>query len=254
VGRKRVLIAKTGDTLDSVRERLGDFDWMFLRFCEGVEAEVVDVPRRPEDLPDPRGLDGLIITGSPHSVTRREPWAERLAEWSARAVELGVPTLGVCYGHQLLGYALGGEVQKNDRRFELGTIEVELTEAGRAEPILGGLAPGEGRLPFFSVHGDVVTRLPDGAVCLARNAVADHQAFAWRDHVRTVQFHPEITPEIGALYVEGRAPLLAADARRRGTDPEAELAEVRAGLRPTPLGPALIQRFLAHYVRKESPQ
>lgn len=245
---KRLLIAKTGDTMPSVRDAVGDYDAMFCAHLDGVEAIVVQAHRTPDALPDPSSIDGLIITGSPHSVTQREPWAEALAVWARRVVDAEVPTLGVCYGHQLLAYALGGSVVKNPKQYTLGTVTVQLTDAGRQDELLGALDAGAGALEFQAVHGDVVDQIPAGAVRLATADFDVNQAFAIGDHVRTVQFHPEFTKPVMALYLEGRRGLIEADATRRGIDPAQRVDEIRDGLRDTPAGPALLRRFVTNMV------
>ena len=98
------------------------------------------------------------------------------------------------------------------------------------------------------MHGDIVSRLPEGAQCLASNEVCVNQAFKIDDHVRAVQFHPEFTEEVIVHYVEGRSDRVRADAARRGLDQEARVEGVRSGLRPTPHGPQLLRRFVQHFV------
>ncbi len=59
-----------------------------------------------------------------------------------------------------------------------------------------------------------------------------------------MQFHPELTRPLMEMYVQARQSHVREDAERRGVDPEAALAAVRAGLRETPSGPALLRRFV----------
>lgn len=244
---KPLLIVKTGDTIPTIRAQLGDYDWMFLRYL-GDQPTVVVAAHEGEALPDPASVAGVIITGSPSSVTDPEPWVAPLAEWSRRLVDSGTPTLGVCYGHQLLAQALGGEVAVNPACYEIGTISVDLTDAGRADPLFGWLAQDTPSLSFNAVHADIVTALPPGAVRLASNEASVNQAFKIGDRVWTVQFHPEFSDDVMRMYVDGRAHMVRGDAERRGLDPEARLAEVAAGVRTTPCGPALLERFVHEVV------
>lgn len=67
---------------------------------------------------------GVIVTGSHDMVTQHARWSERTAEWLLKAVRAAVPTLGICYGHQLLAYACGGKVGDNPEGLEFGTVVV----------------------------------------------------------------------------------------------------------------------------------
>lgn len=243
--RLRLTIVKTGDTLPPIIERWGDFDRMFLSAMPelGLLPEVLEVHRGAE-LPAPGDVEAVIITGSPASVTRREPWAERLAAWAREVVAEERFLLGVCYGHQLLAHAIGGEVVESRAGYEVGTIDVELTDPGLEDPLLGAVARGSRRVPFHSTHQDAVTTLGGGAVVLARTDRTPIQAFRVGPRAWGVQFHPEMTGGILRAYVEGRAQVIRDDARRRDLAPEAELERVRASIAETPHGPRLLQRFI----------
>lgn len=241
----RLLIVKTGDTLDAVRASVGDFDAMFRRAVEGLVADVTVVPaHRDAPLPASGDFDATIVTGSPSSVTAREPWAERLGAWMAEAVAADRWLLGVCYGHQLLAAATGGAVERNPRGYEVGTIEVELTAEGEGDPLLGAIATGRRVLAFHSTHMDVVTALPRGARRLASTAMTEVQAFALGERAYGVQFHPEFDRPTIALYVEGRAGLIARDAEERGAPVASALERARRSVRDTPDGQALLEAFI----------
>src|SRR5262245_61079370 len=90
-----------------------------------------------DPLPAPESPAGVVVTGSSAMVSHREPWSELTAEWLARAVELGTPVLGICYGHQLLAHALGGAVGRNPRGREIGTVEVRSLLPGQQDPLFG---------------------------------------------------------------------------------------------------------------------
>jgi len=251
VSSKPLLIAKTGDTVESIRQRHGDYDYWFGQHCGGVETIVVQAHKAPKDLPSPKDLAGVIITGSPHSVTEPEEWTNLLADWIVNAVEEGLPILGVCYGHQIIAHAFGGEVIRNPTQYEIGSIEIELTKAGQQDKLLGSLKPDATHLSFNAVHGDVVSRLPKGAIRLASNEASVNQAFRFRSHVWAVQFHPEFSEDVMKLYLTARADNVREDAKRRGIDPDALVSEVQENIRDTPSGPKLIQEFVHMIVETE---
>lgn len=245
IAKKRLYIIKTGDTLDSVKASAGDFHQMFLEQLGelGVDARVVQA-HKEEALPSVDEVDILLVTGSPHSVIDRPGWSERTGTLLAEAVSANKWVLGVCYGHQLLAQAMGGVVEKNPQGYEVGTIQVELTEAGKSDPLFQAIARGEPTLSFNSTHSDAVMRAPVGARVLASTKATEVQAFAIGERAWGVQFHPEFTPEIMALYVEGRTPLIEKNARAFGLDPAAEIARAKRSVHATPAGKALLRSFV----------
>jgi len=246
--RKPLLIAKTGDTVDAIRQVFGDYDRWFAAHVNYLDVHVVEVHKPPNQLPLAQDLAGIIITGSPHSVTEPEDWTHSFSDWMVGAIDDGVPCLGVCYGHQIIGHAFGGEVIRNPIKYEIGTIDVELTEEGQQDPLLGQLQPGARTLAFNAVHADIVSQLPKGAVRLASNTVCVNQAFRFRDYVWAVQFHPEFSTEVMKHYLQHRDSNVRDDARRRDVDPDQAVREASDSIRETPLGPKLINDFVQRYV------
>lgn len=216
-----LLILKVGDAEASVRARHGDFEDYFRRglALEGDPPLVVVDPRAGAAPPDPGDLAGVVVTGSGSMVTDDEPWSVATERWLADAVTAELPVLGVCYGHQLLARALGGEVAWNPRGREIGTVDVELAPAAARDALLRGL---ESPLAVQATHSQSVTRLPAGAEPLAGNAHDPHQAFRAGARAWGVQFHPEFTAEVVRGYLEARREACAAE----GIDVDALLATV----------------------------
>lgn len=213
-----LLILKLGGTSDATAEALGDFEhWI----ADGLAAPdlplcVLD-PRRGDALPDPGAVAGVVMTGSHAMVTDRAAWSERVAAWLRDAVPAGVPTLGICYGHQLLADALGGEAGNHAGGLELGTVQVQRLPAAQDDALFCALPD---HFPAQAVHRQSALRLPPGAVPLAANAWEAHQAFRIGERAWGVQFHPEFSVQAMQTYVAQ----LGADAPtppRVGDTPEA---------------------------------
>jgi len=125
---------------------------------------------------------GIVLSGGPASVY--EPGAPTL---NPTVLDLGVPVLGICYGMQILGRALGATIDRSERR-EYGLAELD---CDRASPLFAGL---DAREPVWMSHGDSMHDLPPGARSLATSAGSPVCAFAEpARRVFGLQFHPEVS-------------------------------------------------------------
>ena len=229
------LILETGQPVPSMRRHGGFPHW--IRVAAGLrdgDAQVVNV-ETGDALPDAGGFAGAIVTGSAAMVTDRHDWSERGAAWLRDAAHAGVPLLGICYGHQLLAHALGGEIGDNPNGREMGTVEVELAPAAADDPLFADLPV---RFNAQATHLQSVLRAPEGIVVLARNAHDACHAFRWRGHAWGVQFHPEFSAMHMRGYVRARTAALA----REGTCPRA-LAD---GVSAAPHARRVLRRFVRH--------
>ena len=186
----RVLLIQSGQVTPALAERFGEFDRWFVRALEGSHVGWTVVrPFRGEALPDASAFDAVLMTGALESVTDGARWMPEAERWIRATVESGAPFLGVCFGHQALAHSFGAKVARNPTGLELGTREVELTQQGRADPLLGSLPA---RFVAHQTHEDAVLVLPPGLRRLARNDSSPVQAFAAGRRAWGVQFHPEM--------------------------------------------------------------
>ncbi|ADO74068.1 glutamine amidotransferase [Stigmatella aurantiaca] len=243
---KTVVLLKAGDAALPVRLTAGDYDRWFLQTLglSGYRFDVIPAHQGAKLPADVSGYDAVMMTGSPLSVTRLEPWMERAAAFMMGAADRGIPVLGVCFGHQLLAHAHGGRVDRNPLGREIGTVEVLLTDPGREDPLFHGLPV---RLAVQATHEDIVVEPPSGATVLAGNANTAVQALAFRPHVRGVQFHPEVQPSTMRALIEARAERLEAEAIARGQPPGERVPRLLAGIQPTPAGPQILTNFLERF-------
>jgi len=129
---------------------------------------------------------------SPHDLDNY-PFLHAEADFLRQALDLKVPILGLCLGHQLLADILGGEVEVGQQ--EVGWLPVQLNEAGTKDPLFNGVPP---EFFPFHYHTEQVTTLPPGATVLATSPLCPVQAFRYgQAPVWGVQFHPEINPQRG---------------------------------------------------------
>ena len=138
---------------------------------------------------------GLVVMGGPMSVHDDLAWLAEERALLRRAVEAGLPVLGVCLGAQQLAAALGAPVLEGPAP-EYGVGEVHLTTAAISDPVLG---PAPTPLPCVHWHGDTFG-LPEGAGRLAGNAAYENQAFRFGDRAYGLQFHVEVTASLVAHW------------------------------------------------------
>ncbi len=217
---KPILIVKAGTTFTRVAPVLGDFEhWT----AGGMGLSLDEVLLWRADAAEPPPADGafsgVVVTGSHAMVTDREAWSERIADWIPHLIEKRIPFLGLCYGHQLLAQAMGGEVGPHPRGKEIGTVAVRVNAAGREDVLFGGLPP---EFSAHTTHAQSVLRLPPGAVLLGGNDFEPHHAFRVGDCAWGVQFHPEYDARTMVAYIEEQSREL----ERAGIDVAALLAAV----------------------------
>lgn len=236
--RPPVLLIQTGTAPDPIKETHGDLSVWF-RDALGLEHTAIQVVEvyLGDELPPPDPRRVAVITGSWDMVTDKLPWSEKTAEWIRQAMAIGMPLFGVCYGHQLMAYALGGEVDYHPRGREMGCMTVTLTDAGREDPLTAWLDP------YFSAHLthlQTVTVLPPGAQRLASSAHDKNQVIRYAPHAVSTQFHPEFTPAILSTMITVRHAALL----REGENPEA----MRSALADAANARQLLKNFIFQHV------
>lgn len=179
--------------------------------------------------PLPASLDGygaLIVLGGPMSAYDDEaaPWLPAVVELMRSGVRTGIPTLGICLGAQLLGRASGGEVRRGPFGPELGLCRMRLAPDAATDPLLGGVDPEQLVVQW---HWDEVSVLPPGAVALAASPAYPHQAFRLGERAWGLQFHPEATAELVAVWAEHDGTSLREAGRRPAEVVAAVAAEAR---------------------------
>jgi GMP synthase (glutamine-hydrolysing) len=231
----RFLIVETGQPVASMRRHGGFPHWIRVAAGLARDGAAVANVEAGDALPDPARFAGVIVTGSGAMVTDRHPWSERSAAWLRDAVHADAPVFGICYGHQLLAHALGGEVGDNPAGREMGTVQVQLEDAACADPLFGGLPQ---RFAAQATHLQTVLRAPEGAVKLASSALDGCHAFRWGRRAWGVQFHPEFSGTHMRGYVHARREALRAEGHCPAT--------LSRKIAPTPHARRVLRRFVRH--------
>lgn len=152
------------------------------------DATAGQLPAHPQDC------DGYLVSGSRHGAYEPWPWIAPLEQRLRDIVAAGRPLVGICFGHQVLAQALGGEVRQAAQGWGLGikAYTVTTTEAFMQPPLA--------RVHVPVCHQDQVTRLPPAARVLAASEHCPCFAVRYTEHALGIQGHPEFSPDyLGAL-------------------------------------------------------
>lgn len=229
----KIGILQTGQSPEVLRGTLGDYPDLFMHLLTDAGFDFatwhVEAMEFPASIHD---ADGWLITGSRHGVYEDHPFIPPLEQFVRDALGAGLPVVGICFGHQIMAQALGGQVAKFEGGWAVGAQEYDFNGA---------------RLTLNAWHQDQVITPPEGAQVLASNAFCAYAALGYGAHGYSVQAHPEFED----AFIQGLI-----DTRGRGVvpDPLLRAAEDRqGGARHSDKIAARIARHFKTHARKSAP-
>lgn len=218
-----------------------------LRFRQGLGLEpdqlrVFDLLQGAPPLSLLESGDAVLVGGSgDHSVVRGGPWLAGALGAMETLHERSIPTFGSCWGFQALAKALGGRVVTDHALAEVGVLPLELTDAGRRDPVFSPLGSP---FPVVMGHEDIVTDLPPGAVSLASSSTIENEALVFSGKpIYATQFHAELDRDDLVQRIAAYPPYLKLTGAR-------SIEEFRAITPETPGSASLLRRFVDEVVEK----
>lgn len=207
----KIAVLETGVPPDPLAERFGSYPDMFGALLgPGFDLETYDAQNGA--LPAAGAHEAYLITGSPAGVYDALPWIPPLVDFIRAAGDAKM--IGVCFGHQVMAQALGGEVIKSPKGWGAGLQNYDV------------MAPqqwtnGERCIAVPASHQDQVVVQPPRTEVVAASAFTPFAALAWTDRPAvSFQFHPEFSPAYAKALIEMRFD--------RVNDAEAALASLDA--------------------------
>ncbi len=189
---KTIGILQTGKNHEELAQQYGTYAEMLEALIDSNEKlfefktfEILD-----EDFPKNQlECDGWIITGSKHGVYEDLAWIKRLSQLINDIYDAGKPLLGVCFGHQIIAQALGGDVEKSQKGWGLGLHAYRIDNK---PTYMTNLAE---QITLNICHQDQVVRPPQAAIVYAQSDFCECAGFYIKDKVLTIQAHPEFLVE-----------------------------------------------------------
>lgn len=133
------------------------------------------------------------------SASDTYPWINRLVAYTKSVLaQTRVRIIGVCFGHQIVGRALGSIVTCSPLGFEISVCKVDLTETGKS------LFDGHDSLQIMQMHRDIVVACPQGVKLLGSSPLCENQGMYIKRRLITVQAHPEFKDDIMQEIIEVR--------------------------------------------------
>jgi len=129
--------------------------------------------------------EGWLITGSRHGVYENLDWMLPLQEFIRELAAAELPLIGVCFGHQIIAQALGGEVVKSEKGWVVGLHRYQIEQQHswmRDSPRQAGI---------YAFHQDQVVQLPDNAQVFLSSEFCPYAGLSYGKSIISVQAHPE---------------------------------------------------------------
>ncbi|KAI4299176.1 hypothetical protein L6164_032659 [Bauhinia variegata] len=196
MGGKKFAVLLCAEDTEYVRKKYGGYFGVFVRML-AEEGETWDWYRVssgefPED--DELGFyDGFVITGSCSDAHGNDAWIHDLLAILKKLDSMKKKILGICFGHQILGRAVGGKVSRSSTGWDIGVRTVTLSSSS---PLALSSLKLPSKLSIIECHRDEVRELPAKAEVIAWSDKTGVEMFRYGDHIMGIQGHPEYTKDI----------------------------------------------------------
>lgn len=184
--------------------------------------------------PSVEACDAYIVSGSRRSVYEDVAWIARLSDFLRALQSARRRAVGICFGHQLIGQALGGRTEKARQGWGLGRHVAQVVESR------DWMQPAAASYALYAVHQDQVTSLPPGARRLASSAHCENAMFDVDGLFLGVQAHPEFVHDYAHAITENK----------RGHVPDAVIEKALPSF-AEPIDGALIARWIAAFLSSD---
>jgi GMP synthase (glutamine-hydrolysing) len=197
----KIGLLQCDSVLDSLQGKHGNYPAMFRDLFKSVDDSIeitifnVIEGEYPEDI---HAFDGYVTTGSRYGAEDDLPWINELITFVQRLYRENVKLVGICFGHQVIAKALGGQVVKSDKGWGVGVSVNEVANQ------LDWMQPTKAEMKLIVSHQDQVVQLPEGSQVLAASDFCPAYMYQVGECFLSVQGHPEFSKSYSNDLMESR--------------------------------------------------
>ncbi|CCH45256.1 hypothetical protein BN7_4838 [Wickerhamomyces ciferrii] len=144
-----------------------------------------------------QNIKAIWITGSRSDAFANDEWILKLRDYLQNVVlPSSVPVIGICFGHQIIGRALGAEVGRNEKGWELGVTNISINQDPEVQELFGDVRSKD--FEILELHQDIVKNVPEGYKNIGSSKDTETQGLYKKGKVLSFQGHPEFIQDCAA--------------------------------------------------------
>lgn len=200
----RIGILEAGNPPDRLAGRYPSYGRMTAKLLRDPDGITIFAIAEGDWPSDPGAFDAFLITGSPAGVYDALPWIANLI-MLLRGLDPRTKLVGLCFGHQVMAQAFGGQVRKSEKGWGLGLHRYDVYECA---PWMDCAA----QVAVAAIHQDQVVELPSSARILAGSTFTPCGILAYTDRAAiSFQCHPEFERDYAEALIAGHRPMAPHD-------------------------------------------
>ncbi|KAK7412177.1 hypothetical protein VNO78_03627 [Psophocarpus tetragonolobus] len=200
--KRRYALLMCGEDSEYLLKVHGGTYGIFTKLLE-EEDEQWDLYKVVEgNFPDQHNLplyDGFVISGSCYDAHANDPWILKLLSLVHQLDAMHKKILGICFGHQIIGRALGGKVGRSPNGWDIGVKSINVSSS---LPLPFSSLNLPSKLSIYKCHRDEILELPPKVELIASSEMTRVEMFSYGDHMFCIQGHPEFTHDILLFFID----------------------------------------------------